>query len=87
MIICYSSKRKLIHGDNSSTYLLGQLQIVDGLLRDKGLELCAWLSMMMMEKIVAAVIDVNILTLNNAGIWSVKGKGEPEQEEGYKRRP
>lgn len=74
-------------GDNNSTYLLGQLQIVDGLLHDKGLELCAWLGMMMVEKIVAAAIDVNILTLSDVGIWSVKGRGEPEQEEGYKRRP
>lgn len=43
--------------------------------------------MMMEEKIVTTVIDTDMLILSAALLWSVKRRGEPEQEEGCKRRP
>lgn len=52
----------------------------------------AWVSitsvmMMMTEKIITTVIDLNILILRDAHIWSVKRKGEPEWEEGCRGKP
>lgn len=42
---------------------------------------------MMMEKIVAAVIDVHILTLSDAGIWSVKGRESQSRKRGTNGDP
>lgn len=42
---------------------------------------------MTMEKIITTVIDLNILILRDAHVWSVKRKGEPEWVEGCKGEP
>lgn len=67
VIICYSSQSKLIHGDNNSTYLLGQLQRMGVNYYMTCAQSSVWLNVMLTEtKAVTTVIDLNVLLLNDA---------------------